>query len=236
MAKLVLKFRGNILREVPLSEKTISIGRTDENDIVINNLGVSRQHARITKQDEHFMLEDLSSSNGTLVNNKEVKIHPLVDKDEIVIGKHSLLFFEHENLDKPIENIITDKDSALVAEETVRIADLKTRSLKKDTIHGTTAAPQVGVNICLEGGEQKTIYFQRLLVVAGKGPTVDIPIEGNYDKEVVFIISCRPNGYFISPPKGIPILVNGKSIHDYVKLSNNDEITAAETTMKFFIE
>lgn len=237
MAKLVLKFRDNILREIPLADKIISIGRTEENDIVINNLGVSRQHARISKHEEDFILEDLSSSNGTLVNNKEVAHHTLNDKDEISIGKHSIIFFAHENIPSPINHVTTTiaKEPALSVEDTIKIAEFKTRLIKKDERHACIV-PKVGVHILAGGVDQKIIYFQRILIVAGKGPTVDIRIQGNYDKDVVFIISCRPNGYFISPPKGIPILVNGKSIHDYVKLSNHDEISAAETVMQFFME
>ncbi len=238
MPKLVLKFRDNVLREIPVSENPITIGRTEENDIIINNLGVSRKHARISKQDMGYILEDLASRNGTLINNKEIQQSKLQDKDEITIGKHSLIFIEHENIDNVIHFEPTDTDTKdeTSAEETIKFSDHKTRPLKKDDIRQGMNATKAGV-IILDGGiEQENVIFQRLLVVAGKGPSVDIKIKGQYDKEVVFIISHRPNGYFISPPKGISLLVNGKNVNDYLRLNHNDIIEAAETKMQFFAE
>jgi len=236
MPKLVLKFRENVLREIPLADIPITIGRTEENDIIINNLGVSRKHARISKQGNEYMLEDLASRNGTLINNKEVQQAKLQDKDDINIGKHNIIYFEHETAinTEPFPN--NSKDTTLQAEDTVKLSDHKTKPIRKDDVRKEMASAKAGVNILSGGMEQDSVLFQRLLVVAGKGPSVDIRIKGQYDKEVVFIISHRPNGYFISPPKGIVLTINGKAINDYVRLTHDDIIEAGETKMQFFAE
>ena len=92
MPKLVLKFKDSVLQEIPLNKSCVTIGRTGENDVVINNLGVSRQHARIIQDNDEYTLEDLGSRNGTILNNEEIKHSKLKDKDEIVIGKHTVVF------------------------------------------------------------------------------------------------------------------------------------------------
>jgi pSer/pThr/pTyr-binding forkhead associated (FHA) protein len=74
---------------------TFSLGRASDNDLHLSDQGVSRQHARITRHGECFLLEDLSSSNGTFL--REQRLGPgapseLVDGDEIRIGSTRLIF------------------------------------------------------------------------------------------------------------------------------------------------
>ena len=66
------------------------IGRNAENDIVIENLAVSKLHARIVKQDEAYYIEDLNSTNGTYLNKIRITKKDLKDNDIISVGKHSL--------------------------------------------------------------------------------------------------------------------------------------------------
>ncbi len=239
MPKLILKFRETLLREIPLIDRPLTIGRTDENDIIINNLGVSRRHACVKKDGNDYVIEDLASRNGTLVNTKETKRAKLQDKDEIGIGKHTLVFCLNESTENQEVLVYPIKDTVPLAEETIRVADFKTRAIRRDEYDSRRLSignDKAGVIILSGGIDQQLIYFQKLLVVAGKGPSVDIRIKGVYEKDIVFIISHRPTGFFLSPPKGIPLLVNGKSIHDYAKLASEDVIEAADTKMKFFIE
>jgi pSer/pThr/pTyr-binding forkhead associated (FHA) protein len=90
MVKILLKFKGEILETYQIEKEEISIGRSADSDIVIDNLGVSNNHARILKTGEGYSIEDLKSTNGTLLNNKGIAIEPLKDEDIITIGKHDL--------------------------------------------------------------------------------------------------------------------------------------------------
>ena len=68
MAKLILSLDGQVLREVPLDKERVTIGRKPHNDIPIENLAVSGEHACIVTILNDSFLEDLGSTNGTLVN------------------------------------------------------------------------------------------------------------------------------------------------------------------------
>lgn len=87
-----LVFNGQTVQSYPLTRDTLSIGRMRENDIIIDNLLVSRFHAKIFKKDKQLLIEDQGSENGCFVNGKKIK-EPveITEKDEIIIGKHKLV-------------------------------------------------------------------------------------------------------------------------------------------------
>jgi predicted component of type VI protein secretion system len=91
-AKLSLKFYDNVLREVALSGGVVTIGRQPDNLLRIDNPIVSGHHARIFWENNHYVLEDNESFNGTYVNNRSVSRAVLSDGDVIVIGKHRIEF------------------------------------------------------------------------------------------------------------------------------------------------
>jgi len=93
MAVLSLRYNGKELRSFPIGMgDAFVIGRHPVNDIVIDNLAVSFQHAKIESIVDEFLLIDLKSENGSFVNDQRIKAHWLIDGDEIGIGKHTLLF------------------------------------------------------------------------------------------------------------------------------------------------
>ena len=73
MAKLILRFEAAVLKEIPLQKASLSIGRLLGNDIVIDNLAVSGYHARLSLDQDHYVLEDMNSLNGTFLNNQRVR-------------------------------------------------------------------------------------------------------------------------------------------------------------------
>lgn len=95
MAKLVISFEGNSQGEFSLDKERTTIGRRPSNDIHIDNLAVSGDHAVIITISGDSFLEDLNSTNGTLVNKKPVKKHVLQHADVIEFGKYQL---RYENL------------------------------------------------------------------------------------------------------------------------------------------
>ena len=90
MLTIVLKFNDKILKTIESDKNEIMIGRNAENDIVVENLAVSKLHARIVKQDEAYYIEDLNSTNGTYLNKIRITKKDLKNNDIIIIGKHSL--------------------------------------------------------------------------------------------------------------------------------------------------
>jgi hypothetical protein len=104
-AKLVLSLNGTVLREHPLNRERTTIGRRPENDVHIDNLAVSGQHALVITILNDSFLEDLGSTNGTYVNGKLVKKHALQHGDVVTIGKHELRYFNEQasNFDADLE-------------------------------------------------------------------------------------------------------------------------------------
>ena len=92
MAKLILSMDGLVLKEIPLAKERTTIGRKPHNDIQIDNLAVSGEHAVIVTILNDCFLEDLGSTNGTLVNGNPVKKHFLQNNDVVELGKYRLKF------------------------------------------------------------------------------------------------------------------------------------------------
>jgi len=91
-AKLILSMDGGVIKEYPLSKERMTIGRKAHNDIVIDNLAVSGEHAAIITIQHDSFLEDLDSTNGLEVNGVSTKKHFLQNNDLIEISKYKLKY------------------------------------------------------------------------------------------------------------------------------------------------
>jgi len=90
MLKIVLMLKDTVLKTLETDKEMVTIGRNSNSDIQINNLGASKKHAAITRQNGTYMIKDLSSTNGTLLNNEQITKAGLTGKDVITIGKHTI--------------------------------------------------------------------------------------------------------------------------------------------------
>ncbi|HMJ49034.1 MAG TPA: FHA domain-containing protein [Burkholderiales bacterium] len=96
MAKLILSMDNLVMKEIPLSKERTTIGRKPSNDIQIDNLAVSGEHAVIVTILNDSFLEDLGSTNGTFVNGNMVKKHFLQNNDVIELGKYKLKYISEQ--------------------------------------------------------------------------------------------------------------------------------------------
>ena len=96
MAKLILSMDGLILKEYTLAKERTTIGRKPHNDIQIDNLAVSGEHAVVVSILNDSFLEDLGSTNGTLVNGQQIKKHFLQNNDVIELGKYKLKYLHEQ--------------------------------------------------------------------------------------------------------------------------------------------
>lgn len=92
MAKIIVTFNGLVQQEITISKSRLTVGRRPSNDIVIDHLTVSGQHAAIDTSSNGSFVLDLGSTNGTMVNGQPVKKHLLQDDDVIDIGKYKLRY------------------------------------------------------------------------------------------------------------------------------------------------
>ena len=106
MPNLTLKFKDTKLEEYQLQTgHSLTIGRRQNNDVIIENLAVSGHHAKIDSVADGFVLVDLKSKNGSFVNEQLISSHWLTNGDIINIGKHSLVFSYSE------DEVLTDEGS-----------------------------------------------------------------------------------------------------------------------------
>ena len=98
MPKLIVSIDGVVVKEIQLTKDRSTIGRRPYNDVVIDNLAVSGEHAVIQMAGGVATLEDLGSTNGTYINGKSVKQQTLSDEDVIEVGKYKLKFLDREGV------------------------------------------------------------------------------------------------------------------------------------------
>ncbi len=118
MAKLILSVDGQVLKEYQLSKERTLIGRKAHNDIQIDNLAVSGEHAAIITILNDSFIEDLGSTNGTMVNGKPVKKHFLQNNDVVEIGKHKLKYFN----DAPTAATAADFEKTMIIRNPAKAA------------------------------------------------------------------------------------------------------------------
>src|SRR6476620_3565611 len=92
MPKMIVSIDGVVIKEVQLTKDRTTLGRRPYNDVVIDNLAVSGEHAVLQMTGNEVHLEDLSSTNGTYVNGKAVKKQLLQNSDTVEIGKYKLKY------------------------------------------------------------------------------------------------------------------------------------------------
>jgi pSer/pThr/pTyr-binding forkhead associated (FHA) protein len=98
MARLIIMFKDQTMREVHVGRETLRIGRDSSNQIHLDNPAVSRFHAEVYRQGYPFFVEDKNSTNGVYVNDVLIKWKSgLKDGDRVTIGKHTLVFKEDPN-------------------------------------------------------------------------------------------------------------------------------------------
>ena len=105
MPKMVVAIDGVVIKEVPLTQERTTVGRRPYNDVVIDNLAVSGEHAVFVLSGDDVLLHDLGSTNGTYVNAKAVTRQELRNGDIIEVGKYKIRFLqeaEGENFEKTI--------------------------------------------------------------------------------------------------------------------------------------
>ena len=99
MGKLVVSLDGVVIKEVQITKDKTTLGRRPYNDIVIDNLAVSGEHAVLQMVGSDVFIEDLNSTNGTYINGKAVKKQLLAHNDTVEIGKYKIKFLVEDGVD-----------------------------------------------------------------------------------------------------------------------------------------
>src|SRR5947208_10438288 len=96
MGKLVVSLDNVVIKEFRITKERTTLGRRPYNDIVIDNLAVSGEHAVLTAAQSDVFIEDLNSTNGTYINGKAVKKQLLSNNDVVEVGKYRIKFLAED--------------------------------------------------------------------------------------------------------------------------------------------
>ncbi len=257
MAKLILSFENTVLKTVKLDKERVTIGRRPDNDIQVDNLGVSGQHAVVTTLLNDCVIEDLNSTNGTLVNGQPITKHLLQDNDVIEVGKHKLKFVveaaaaaaPYANFEKTMVIRRPTAGAPNAAPAPQNQADLapNTVGLKPAAAHAAppaapvVKAPTVPHTPPAAPAAAAPVRAAAVQVLSGNavGRVVDLtkPLTSIGKAGVqVAVLARRPNGFFITHVEGATYpTVNGTAIGKQAQLLNeNDTIEIAGIKMTFF--
>lgn len=257
MAKLILSVDGQVLKEHVLSKERTLIGRKPHNDIQIDNLAVSGEHAAIITILNDSFIEDLGSTNGTMVNGKPIKKHFLQANDVIEIGKHKLKYFN----DAPSQAGAADFEKTMIIRSPAKPAAPPPAAapaapaapaaerVSSDTVTNMKAmAPEVVK--AAPPPPQPTAHADhaplpdaaiQVLSGAAAGRTLDLTKNlttiGKPGLQVA-VITKRPNGYFITHVEGASYpTLNGASLGATAHpLADHDMIEIAGVKMEFFFK
>lgn len=224
MAKLILSMDGVVLKEIALDKERLTIGRKAHNDIQIDNLAISGEHAAIVTLLNDSFLEDLNSTNGTLVNGQAVKRHALRDGDLIELGKYRLKYMA-----ETAAPAAADFEKTMILRPgAVRPAAAPATAAPVPTVPPQAAAQPRAAAIQLLSGANagRELELTKSLTTLGK-PGVQVAV-----------IARRPHGYFITHVEGgqFPVL-NGQALDAQAHpLGDHDVIEIAGIKMEFFFK
>ena len=232
MAKLILSMDGLVLKEILLTKERMTVGRKASNDIQIDNLAISGEHAAVVTILNDSFLEDLNSTNGTLVNSQPVKKHFLKNGDVVELGKYKLKYVAEQA--QQVE--ATDFEKTMV---------LRSNAVRPPPVAADPAAVAAGIPspapasappapVAAMGAIQllnganagRELELTKTLTTLGK-PGVQVAV-----------IARRPQGYCITHVEGAKFpMLNGLVIDAQARqLADHDVIEIAGIKMEFFLK
>jgi hypothetical protein len=233
MPRLILTFNKQVIKEYPFMKDSVTIGRNEDNGIIIDNLAVSSYHAKIDKVGPDYIVTDLQSTNGTFVNDEKVVSQKLSHGDNIIIGKHVILFVAAE---KGTEAEAAGKKGKLDRTMMLDTAKQKELLAKQQVVPKTPKPPaKIGVVSFINGSDLGEIELNKKLTKIGKGDTSEIKLSGVFMGSPAATISKRPSGYTITFTGGrTKLKVNGEVVKDSVALKDFDTIELGSYKFQFY--
>ena len=254
MAKLIFLLDGNVIKEYALDKERITIGRRASNDVHIDNLAVSGEHAEIVTTDQDIYVQDLNSTNGTLVNKQTIKKHVLQPGDTIGLGKYQLKFVQDmPGIMQPADGFA---DTVLVApesseEEAPPISEESAQAVEPDATEAqveSSSGPEGEVDEDKPAeettSEQSSMQPEpeepRLKILNGDNEGGALLLDKSMVKvgqpgEQVAVITKRQDGFFITHVAGdVYPIINGQAIGAQAyELNNHDEVEVLGIKMEF---
>ncbi|RZL37833.1 MAG: FHA domain-containing protein [Rubrivivax sp.] len=213
MGKLVVSLDGVVIKEVQITKDKTTLGRRPYNDIVIDNLAVSGEHAVLQMVGNDVFIEDLNSTNGTYINGKAIKKQLLADNDTVEIGKYKIKYLTNDG---------TDYEKTMILKPGAAVPSLGAGS----SFGGLGTAAPIGpasIKVLTGAAAGREVALTKVVTTLGK-PGVQVAS-----------ITKRPTGYvFAHVEGGQRPSVNGIPLTgESIALRTGDLIELAGTQMQF---
>ena len=213
MPKMIVSIDGVVIKEVTLAKDRTTLGRRPYNDIVIDNLAISGEHAVLHMIGGDVYLEDLNSTNGTYVNGRAVKKQALEHNDVVEVGKYKIRYLVGGGTAEG-----AGQGPTIVATSSEPIP-LSSAPTVHTPLGGSTGVAVIRV---LSGsGAGRELSLQKVVTTIGK-PGV-----------AVAAVTRRLHGYVVAPIDGGTAL-NGEPLgNEAVALQDGDVLELGGTRMQF---
>jgi pSer/pThr/pTyr-binding forkhead associated (FHA) protein len=225
MPEIVVKFNDKVIERVVTEKKRVTIGRTKDNDIVLENRGVSRKHAQIEFNDGSAIVIDNESLNGTFVNNRRVSEELLRDSDIITIGKYALEF--HTEADRP--DPASQMDGTMILKTKQQQQLMENDRIEREIVTRAGCSVLLG----LENTEVAEFKIERDVTTIGKAKFVHVRARGFMISGIQAKIVKEGENYFlVNLGRSGKTRVNGETV-DRVQLKNSDIIQVGKSSFRF---
>ena len=225
MGKLVVSLDGVVIKDVQITKDKTTLGRRPYNDIVIDNLAVSGEHAVLQMLGNDVFIEDLNSTNGTYINGKAVKKQLLAHNDTVEIGKYKIKYLVEDGVDYEKTMIMKPGAAApgLASADRATFAHTAPASVNSGFGSLSTALGGAAIKVLNGAAAGREVMLTKVVTTVGK-PGVQVAS-----------ITKRPGGYVFAHVEGAGRpLVNGNPVTgDPVHLKSGDVIELAGTQMQF---
>ena len=251
MPRLILKFDERELQECGIGVHGVTIGRLPDNVLVIDNPAVSGRHARVYREGERYVVEDLKSTNGTFVDSKPIIRHTLRDGDAMIVGKHTVVFSMAGG-----ENVTTAEPEAFVPEigGTMMLDTLQHKAMMAgiendaparsstaappagSKTERVTAPPQIGVLKVIAGQANARDYtLSAHTAIIGKANTALVRLSGWFKPKMAAAIARKGDGYSLTALGG-KVKINGQPLVGRHDLKAGDLVEVSGLTLEFHLK
>ncbi len=218
-----------LMDQVEMNKDKMTIGRNTDSDIVLDNAGVSSQHARIQKEAGGYVIADNDSSNGVFINGNKIEQQRLEFRDEIQIYNYVLKYMASRGLHGIADpDIAQDGDLSQTGTMEVDISDvkelLKLREKKKTAY----------VELLDAKGNQSRVLLKGQSFKIGRSRDCDIRTSGWLPFGPAAEIQRNTDGYHLLPQGWGRVMRNEQPLTQPVKLMDGDSLRVKNLSMRFF--
>jgi pSer/pThr/pTyr-binding forkhead associated (FHA) protein len=231
MLYIQVYFNGSLKEQHELVNEVTTIGRSKENDIQIDNPGVSAHHARIVQAGQQYFIEDTNSTNGTNVNGEPVSRRQLEFGDMISILKHTLKFSPlalsaESGAPRTLNSNGVERDGTV----DIDVSDLDKLLEQQHRVNGA--------HLTIRNGDARLRKrpLTKDTFTIGKDPLSDLVVRGWFVPRSVATIDRRIDGYYLVPGKRGNIQLNGNRLRSEVKLKDGDRLSTRRIDMQFLVD